>query len=339
MTDLVYFQNRLSKNAKHLRKWAARNQIRAYRLYDCDIPEFPLIVDLYDTESGPHIHLQEVETGWIQTPEEHREWADFVVNATAETLAIAPHFIATKTRARQRPRGSSEGDDEKAEQPAQYQATGNRGEELIVQEGGHRFWINLEAYLDTGLFLDHRNTRKQVGALASGKRFLNLFAYTGSFTVYAAMGNGQGGARSSVTVDLSNTYTEWAGRNLALNGIDPTAHRIERADVFAWLRDRVDVVAADASKQFDLIVLDPPTFSNSKKMLGVLDVQRDHVWLIRQCLALLSREGQLFFSTNLRSFQMDKLVQTKARFTEISAKSVPEDFRDKKIHRCWHIQK
>lgn len=333
VADLASYQNRLAKNARHLRKWAARNAVNAYRLYDCDMPEFPLIVDFYATDSGPRLHVQEVDTGWRQSPEQHQEWIDSVVSTSAETLAIDAHCVTTKTRARQRPRTGNE-----SEKGEQYRPTGRRGEELVVREGGHRFLVNLQAYLDTGLFLDHRNTRRMIGERAAGKRFLNLFAYTGSFTIYAARGTHGVGASSSATVDLSNTYCDWAERNLRLNGIDPCAHRVVRADVLAWLENRVDEAAADEKRRFDLIVLDPPTFSNSKKMPGVLDVQRDHPRLIRQCLALLAREGELFFSTNLRSFRLDPKLQTVASLSEISARTVPEDFRDKKIHRCWQIK-
>lgn len=335
MTDLVFYQNRLTKNARRLRKWAAQRDIHAWRLYDRDIPEFPLIADWYDTESGIWLHLQEVDTGWQQTVAEHREWIKFVLEATAETLQIEYRHIALKVRTRQRVKGEKTG---------QHGPTGKRGDDLIVREGGLRFLVNLETYQDTGLFLDHRNTRAMIAERARGKRFLNLFAYTGSFSVYAAAA----GAISSDTVDLSNTYLEWAARNFALNNIVMTygdgdgggdgAHRLIRADVFTWLRRAAESVMT-TGKMYDLIVLDPPTFSNSKKMMGVLDTQRDHPWLIRQCLALLAPGGELFFSTNLRSFEMDALVQGKADFTEITARTVPEDYRDKKIHRCWLIRR
>lgn len=327
MTDLASYQNRLAKNARHLKKWAARGDVHAYRVYDRDIPEFPLIVERYQPEGvdTAHVHLQEVDTGWVETDAEHREWIAFVESATIETLDIDPDKVTIKRRARQRVKG---------EKSDQHLPTGRRGAEIIVREGGHRFSINLDAYLDTGLFLDHRNTRAMIGQRAAGKRFLNLFSYTGSFSVYAA----KGGAIASESVDLSNTYSDWAARNLALNAVDRTRHRIMRADVLTWLRDAVAAFEAGDREAVDLIVLDPPTFSNSKAMQGVLDVQRDHPWLIRQCLALLAPGGELVFSTNLRSFELDDLVQTRARFTEISAKTVPDDFRDRKIHRCWKIQ-
>ncbi len=321
MTDLVFYQNRLQKNQRRLNKWALREDIHALRIYDRDIPEFPLIVERFETESGVRLHLQEVDTGWRQTEVEHREWLDFVIEATAQSLGVEPAHIAVKLRARQRVLG---------DKTDQYTPTGRRGEDLVVREGGHRFWINLESYLDSGLFLDHRATRAMVQERAAGRRFLNLFAYTGSFTIYAAAG----GATTSLSIDLSNTYTDWTRRNAELNRLDPTRHQVAREDVFTWLRR-----AAQDGLEFDLIVLDPPSFSNSKRMAGILDIQRDHPWLIRQCLALLSRHGEMFFSTNLRSFEMDEQVQARASFQELSPRSIPEDFRDRRIHRLWHIRK
>jgi 23S rRNA (cytosine1962-C5)-methyltransferase len=327
VTDLADFQHRLAKNARHLRKWAKRADIHAYRLYDRDIPEFPLIIDRFDVEgaSQPWLQLQEVDTGWQQSDAEHREWIDHATAVAADTVEIDAGRVAIKQRGRQRIGG---------DKSVQHQPTGVDEDDLVVREAGHRFIVNLHGYLDTGLFLDHRVTRRMVGERARGRRFLNLFAYTGSFTVYAA----RGGAVASESVDLSNTYCDWAERNLSLNDIERRVHRVIRADVFAWIRDAVAAFEAGDRDAVDLIVLDPPTFSNSKSMQGVLDVQRDHPWLIRQCLALLSPSGDLFFSTNLRSFTLDPLVQERAHFTEISAKTVPEDFRDRRVHRCWHIR-
>lgn len=331
VTDLAHFQNRLAKNARHLRKWARRSDIHAYRIYDRDVPEFPLIIDYFDaaTTDQPDttaawLQLQEVDTGWQQTPAEHREWIALVIDTAVETFAVDRDRIVVKHRMRQRAGG---------EKSAQHMPTGRDEADLIVCEGGHRFLVNLHGYLDTGLFLDHRETRAMVGARAQGRRFMNLFAYTASFTVYAA----KSGARSSESIDLSNTYCDWAERNLRLNRIDLGRHCVVRADVFTWLRDAVAAFEASDRDGVDLIVLDPPTFSNSRAMQGVLDIQRDHPWLIRQCLALLAPGGDLFFSTNLRSFELDPLIQQRARFVEISGRTVPEDFRDRRVHRCWHI--
>lgn len=314
MGDIEVFANRLRKNAKHWGKWARRQSIECYRIYDRDIPEFPLAIDIY----GSRAHLQEFDTGWHMSDEEHAAWVMSVKDAVSEVLQLPLESVTFKLRARQKGL-------------AQYEKTGARGGNFIVTEGGHRFIVNLEQYLDTGLFLDHRNTRRMVQEKAAGKRFLNLFAYTGSFTVYAAAG----GAWETVTVDLSNTYQDWARRNFELNGLDMDKHHLVRADVFAWLEH-----AVASGEQFNLIVMDPPTFSNSKKMLGVLDVQCDHPRLINQCLSLLAPGGELFFSTNLRSFELEqeKLAPC-ISMQEISSLTVPEDYRNKKIHRCWLLKK
>ena len=312
MSDITAFANRLGKNAKHYLKWARRHDIEAWRLYDRDIPQFPFAIDVY----GGQIHLQEYDTGWLMPPEEYEAWLAEVLEAVAFITGFAPADIHLKRRERQK--GTQ-----------QYEKTGRAGEDFIVHEHGRRFWVNLEKYLDTGLFLDHRNTRQRVGEMAAGKRFLNLFAYTGSFSVYAATG----GAAASETVDLSNTYLDWARRNFELNGIDEARHQIVRADVFQYLQ-----AAAQAGKPFDLIVMDPPSFSNSKKMLDILDIQRDHMRLIDGAMALLASDGLLFFSNNLRSFALDEAVAQKYAVKEISKQSVPEDFRNKKIHQCWEIR-
>ncbi len=312
MSDITAFANRLGKNAKHYLKWARRHDIEAWRLYDRDIPQFPFAIDVY----GGQIHLQEYDTGWLMPPEEYEAWLAEVLEAVAFITGFAPADIHLKRRERQK--GTQ-----------QYEKTGRAGEDFIVHEHGRRFWVNLEKYLDTGLFLDHRNTRQRVGEMAAGKRFLNLFAYTGSFSVYAATG----GAAASETVDLSNTYLDWARRNFELNGIDEARHQIVRADVFQYLQ-----AAAQAGKPFDLIVMDPPSFSNSRKMLDILDIQRDHMRLIDGAMALLASDGLLFFSNNLRSFALDEAVAQKYAVKEISKQSVPEDFRNKKIHQCWEIR-
>lgn len=311
MSDFSAFFNRLHKNARHWGKWARRQSVTCYRVYDRDIPEFPLAVDVYHD----HAHLQEFDTGWKMLDDEYALWVDAVRKHAAQALDLPLQNISYKLRARQR--GES-----------QYEKTGAAGNDFTVEEGGLRFIVNLEAYLDTGLFLDHRITRNMVRERAAGKRFLNLFAYTGSFTVYAAAG----GASESVTVDMSNTYQDWSKRNFALNGMDLERHKLVRADVFAYL----DQAVAEGEK-FDLIVMDPPSFSNSKKMQGVLDVQRDHPRLINACLQLLMPGGELFFSTNLRSFKLEPSELKSDRIQDISVRTVPEDFRNKKIHYCWLV--
>lgn len=312
MTDITPFANRLGKNIKHLMKWAKRNHIEAWRIYDRDIPQFPFAIDVY----GDHIHLQEYDTGWLMQPEEYEQWLNDILEAIGFVTGFEPEHIHLKRRERQK--GTQ-----------QYEKTGKQGEDFIVTENSRRFWVNLDKYLDTGLFLDHRNTRRKVGDTAAGKRFLNLFSYTGSFTVYAATG----GAISSETVDLSNTYLDWAKRNFELNAIDLSRHQIIRADVFQYLKH-----AQTAGKKFDLIVMDPPSFSNSKKMLDILDIQRDQIKLISGAMNLLASDGLMYFSNNLRSFELDAHVIEKYAVKDISKQSVPDDFRNKKIHQCWEIR-
>jgi 23S rRNA (cytosine1962-C5)-methyltransferase len=313
MVDVSAFANRLQKNYKHYAKWASRQGLDAWRVYDKDVPQFPLAVDLY----GERVHLQEYDTGWEMEDEVYQQWIAAIIAAIAEVTGRAPQAITLKSRRRQK--GVS-----------QYEKVGKLGDDFIVEEFGQRFIVNLDAYLDTGLFLDHRNTRKRVREEAAGKRFLNLFAYTGSFTVYA----GAGGAVSSETVDMSNTYQDWSRRNFELNGLDLARHQLVRADVFQYLEQ-----AVDEGKQFDLIVMDPPTFSNSKKMQDILDVQRDHVWLIDYAMALLAPGGTLYFSNNLRSFVLDERLAEDYHIRDISAQSVPEDFRNRKIHQCYQLKK
>lgn len=313
MNNISDFINRLGKNLKHQLKWAKRQNIEAWRIYDKDIPQYSFAIDVY----GEHIHLQEYDTGWLMHPDDYQKWLDDVREAVQFVTGFERHNIHLKQRSRQK--GT-----------AQYEKTGALGEDFIVYEHGRQFWVNLDKYLDTGLFLDHRNTRYKVGNMAAGKRFLNLFSYTGSFTVYAATG----GAIYSETVDLSNTYLDWAKRNFQLNNMDLNQHQIVRADVFQYLQD-----AAKQNKQFDLIVLDPPSFSNSKKMLDILDIQRDQAKLIDGAMNVLASDGLLYFSNNLRTFILNDEIAARYVVKNISKQSVPEDFRNKKIHQCWEISK
>jgi len=312
MNNINDFINRLGKNLKHQLKWAKRQNLVAWRIYDRDIPQFPFAIDVY----GEHIHLQEYDTGWLMQPENYQQWLDEVCEAVQFVVGFPKENIHLKQRIRQK--GT-----------AQYEKTGTNGNDFIVHENGRAFWVNLDKYLDTGLFLDHRNTRQKIGSIAAGKRFLNLFSYTGSFTVYAATG----GAIYSETVDLSNTYLDWAKRNFQLNHMDLNVHQIVRADVFQYLVD-----AVKQNKQFDLIVLDPPSFSNSKKMLDILDIQRDQAKLIDGAMRLLAQDGILYFSNNLRSFTLDDAIEVRYVVKDISKQSVTDDFRNKKIHQCWEIR-
>jgi len=322
------FANRLRKNLAHWHKWARRRGNTCFRIYDRDVPQFPFAIDWFETVSpraGIHLHVQEIDTGWKRSDEDYTAWLVAVCDAICEVCGIPAQQLHLKRRERQR--GTS-----------QYEKLDDaEAEAFVVEEAGHRFEVNFDAYLDTGLFLDHRPTRARVGEIIAGRvrsgvgtRFLNLFAYTGSFSVHAA----QAGASHSTTVDLSNTYQAWTARNFALNKIDARRHMLVRADVLAWL-----VEAVSAHERYDVIVLDPPSFSNSKKMQGVLDVQRDHVRLVGQCHELLADGGELFFSTNLRSFEIDPKLVQQLSLREITHQSVPEDFRRPgraDPHRAWH---
>ena len=305
--ELAAFSNRLRKNRRHWDKWARRRGIGCYRLYDRDIPEFPLAIDWYEGEA----HAQVFARKGQQPLEEAEEQA--IGEAICQVLEIPAKALAFKTRQRQRGL-------------AQYEKTGQQGAPRIVHEAGLQFEVDLHSYLDTGLFLDHRETRALVRQQAQGKRMLNLFAYTGSFSVYAAAG----GALATTSVDLSNTYQAWTRRNLDLNGFSGDAHHLERADVFEYL-DR----AVRERRLFGLIVLDPPSFSNSKKMLEVLDVQRDHRRLIDHCLELLTPNGELYFSTNRRRFKLDPELTQLPGSEEITQQTLPDDFKRHPAHRCW----
>lgn len=312
MSKTDAFANRLRKNAKHWDKWARRQGLSCYRLYDRDLHEFPLAIDRY----AGHVHLQEYETRWAANAQEYQTWREACYQCIESVLEIPRQHIHFKQRRRQQ--GTQ-----------QYEKTGLEGEDFIVEEQGLRFWVNLDAYLDTGLFLDHRNTRAMVRERAAGKRFLNLFAYTGSFSVYAAAG----GALRSTTVDLSNTYQDWTRRNFALNGLDSRRHECIRSDTFQYLE-----YALQRGERFDLIVMDPPSFSNSKKMHRILDIQRDHAQLINNCLHLLTADGELFFSTNKRAFKLHREALNPCDIRDITGQTVAADFARQPCHQCWLIR-
>jgi 23S rRNA G2069 N7-methylase RlmK/C1962 C5-methylase RlmI len=305
-----YFRNRLARNEKALRRWARAQGVEAMRLYDRDIPEVPLALDRY----GDALLLALYARPYEKDEDLEDEWLELMALAAADALGVAPGSVFMKTRKRQR--GMS-----------QYERIGTDGAERVVREGGLSFIVNLSDYLDTGLFLDHRPTRAMIRAESAGKDLLNLFAYTGSFSVYAAAG----GAASVTSVDLSNTYLSWASRNLSLNGFFGPAYPLVRADVPAFLAD-----AAAAGRRWDLIVLDPPTFSNSKAAERDFDVNADWPRLVGACAGLLKAGGRLYFSTNSRKLKWSSELAPGA-WEDISAATIPPDFRDVKVHRCWRM--
>lgn len=305
------FANRLAKMHKHFGKWARRQGISCYRVYDNDIPGTPLAIDIYENI----VHVAEYARDHGMEPTEHAAWLDGCIKVISEVLGVSPELIYLKFRQRQKGL-------------RQYERFSRAGSEYIVRENGLRFLIKPADYLDVGLFLDHRNTRQMVRQEAQGKRVLNLFAYTGSFTVYAAAG----GASETLTIDMSNTYLEWADRNLSLNHFSGEKHRLLQADVLAWLEQ-------PPRELYDLIVLDPPTFSNSKRMDDTLDIQRDHVMLLNRTLRFCAPGGTVYFSTNYRRFKLWEEEIRASEIKDISKQTVPEDFRNKKIHQCFIIRK
>ena len=305
------FANRLRKLARHLRRWPTKRGITCFRLYERDIPEIPLVVDRYEDA----LHIAEFERPHDRTPAQHADWLDYMVRTAAKTLEVKRENVFVKFRERQR--GSS-----------QYERFDQREAVRVVQEGGLKFQVNLSDYLDTGLFLDHRQTRAMVRDLAEGKNFLNLFAYTGAFTVYAAAG----GAAKTTSVDLSSTYQDWTWENLRLNGFAGEQHRLVRSDAGEFLDSHGD-------EKFDLVVVDPPTFSNSKRLDEDWDIQRDHAPLLQQVIDHTAASGTIFFSTNSRRFRIDEKLLSAVTIREISKQTVPEDFRNQRIHRCWRLQK
>lgn len=303
------FTNRMRKNLKKMKRWARRSGISCYRVYDADLPEYAVAVDIYEDR----VHVQEYQAPATIDERVARRRLREVVTVLPELLAVDSEHVYVKTRKRQR--GSD-----------QYDRHDQRREFFEVQEGGLRFKVNLADYLDTGLFLDHRLTREMIRDMTSGRDFLNLFAYTGSVSVYAAAG----GARSTTTVDMSSTYTAWAKENLELNGFTAPAHQVVCADCLPWLEQH--------SGKYGLIFLDPPTFSNSKKMDDCFDIQRDHVALIRNACRLLTADGVLIFSNNMRRFKMDSSELAELTIENISQQTLPQDFeRTPRIHNCWKI--
>ncbi|GKV95264.1 ribosomal RNA large subunit methyltransferase K/L [Pectobacterium carotovorum subsp. carotovorum] len=303
------FANRLRKNLRKLDKWAKQQGIECYRLYDADLPEYNVAVDRY----GSWVVVQEYAPPKTVDAQKARQRLFDVINATLSVLELPSNRLVLKTRERQKGKN-------------QYEKLAQKGDFLLMEEFGAKLWVNLTDYLDTGLFLDHRIARKMLGEMSRGKDFLNLFAYTGTASVHA----GLGGARSTTTVDMSRTYLEWAEKNLRVNGLTGRQHRLIQADCLSWLHN--------TNEQFDVIFIDPPTFSNSKRMEESFDVQRDHLALMKDLKRLLRRGGTIMFSNNKRGFQMDSagLTALGLNAKEITAQTQSQDFaRNRQIHNCW----
>lgn len=322
--DAEAFANRLRKMARHNEKWARRTGVSCYRVYDADLPDYAVAIDVYNG-AGPDAGRRWVHIAEYAPPPgieaDRAAWRlDDVLAVVPVVLDVAPQDVFLKVR--ERKRGS-----------AQYEVVARSGVRGTIEEAGQRFEVNLSDYLDTGIFLDHRLTRARLREIAAGTRFLNLFAYTGTASVAAAAG----GAAETTTVDLSATYLEWARRNLQANGFAGDRHRLVRADVTEWVREQ-----AAGEARYDLIFCDPPTFSNSKRMDGTWDVQRDHVALIADIAALLADGGLLVFSCNRRGFRLDvpALEVAGLAVRDISASTIPRDFeRRPNIHVAFEIRR
>ncbi|CAA9890450.1 23S rRNA m2G2445 methyltransferase / 23S rRNA m7G2069 methyltransferase [Candidatus Methylobacter favarea] len=317
-TGAEMFANRLKKNLKKLSKWARQNHINCYRLYDADLPEYAVAVDIYQNDQS-WVIVQEYEPPKSIDRQKAEQRLAGLLAEIPRVLEIKREQVFLKIRSKQK-------------STDQYEKHADLRRFHIIEEGGCKLQVNLEDYLDTGLFLDHRPIRMMIQQQANDKRFLNLFGYTGSATVHAAMG----GAKATTTVDMSATYLNWAKSNMKLNNFpEASKHEFIQADCLAWLAQETRQLYC---RQYDLIFLDPPTFSNSKRMTDVFDVQNDYIQLINNAVSLLAPGGILYFSTNFRQFKLDSLALPKLAIENISAATIPEDFaRSPKIHHCWRI--
>ncbi len=306
MSDYNTIKNRLEKNFKHRKKWATREKLEAFRLYEKDIPDFPFIIDVYKDYALIFEKRDE------EIDAEKFDHFNFVISAVKEVLNIPEEKVIIKSRFKQK--GS-----------VQYTKLEDKNETMIIHEKESTFIVNLHDYLDTGLFLDHRPLRQMVFKESSQKKVLNLFSYTGSISVNAALG----GARQVTSVDMSSTYQDWARKNFEANQIPLKDH--------LFVTDSAMVYLEKASSRFDLIILDPPTFSNSKKMEEDFEVEKDQVFLIKHCLRLLAPEGVLYFSNNKRKFKLDPQILEFGKVLDITPRTIPEDYRDSKVHHCFKI--
>lgn len=300
-----HFKNCIRKNYLHIRKWALRVNTNCFRIYDRDIKEYPIAIDYYDGRFCVH---------YFDFDEPRPDLSEITEVTLRDLFDADPKSIYARTRIRR-------------ERTEQYEKAGESKEFFSCLEYGVKFWINLTDYLDTGLFLDHREIRRYIASIAKGKKVLNLFAYTCSFSVHAALA----GASFTKSVDMSNTYTAWGEENFKLNGIPLSHNPVIRADCLKFLEIEKEL--------YDIIIIDPPTISRSKKMDQMFDIQEDYIFLITKALNLLSPDGVIFFSTNSRKFTLDPSQLPPCQILNVTQKTLPIDFRDPKIHQCWRIKK
>jgi 23S rRNA (cytosine1962-C5)-methyltransferase len=309
---LQMFENRLTKVFRHISKLARRQQVTCYRVYDDDIPEFPFSIEIYEE----YVYIAEYNRRHGMDDEAHEAWLDSCLELISRVLNVAPDKIWVKQRQR------------KENRQGQYEKLSAESHIITAYEAGLQFKVNLSDYLDTGLFLDHRITRSMVREEAKDKKVLNLFCYTGSFSVYAAAG----GATEITSVDLSKTYLTWAEENMRLNGFDNPAYTFVHADVLQFL----DTLKLNT---YDLVIMDPPTFSNSKRMKEFLDIQRDHVTLLNKVLLATKKDGVVYFSNNYRRFVLEEDKITATSIRDITNQTLPFDFQQKMIRKCYRLTK
>ena len=312
--DSLPFKNRLQKNLKKLKSYIQKNGIEAYRIYNKDIPEYPYQIDIYGSDAV--IYEQGKKLGDEEAPIriQHQKDIELAIHEVFNITLDKQHF-----KIRQKQKGNE-----------QYKSLVPGSDEyFIVNEQPFKFWVNLERYLDTGLFLDHRPLRQHLLKTTAGKSVLNLFSYTCSLSVAAATGGA-----TVTSIDMSRTYLDWGMENFVINDLDPKAHRFIQADVLKELQHMIE-----ANVKFDVILLDPPSFSNSKRMEEDLDIDRDHPILIRDCMKLLNQEGTLYFSTNKRKFEIHRIIAETYDCKEISQWTIPQDFHQSFIHQAYTLKK
>lgn len=304
-------KNRLQKNYKKHKSWIVKNEYECFRLYHKDIPEIPYIIDIYKNYAVIYEKGKRLAEEDLAKRDEHQQ---MIKEALTEVMNIPEANQVFKERKRQV--GTQ-----------QYNPLDRRNDDFMeVKEGPFKFWVNLYRYLDTGLFLDHRPLRQYLFKEAKNKKVLNLFSYTGSLSVAAAMGGAE-----VTTMDLSNTYLDWARDNFALNKLNIEAHKFYKTDVLDWLRGK-------DNQLFDIILLDPPSFSNSKGMEDILDVQDDHIWMIKECMKRLTPDGVLVFSNNKKKFELNRVITGLFDVKETSNWTIPQDFHHTNIHRSFFIK-
>ncbi|MGN8036501.1 class I SAM-dependent methyltransferase [Chitinophaga sp. 22321] len=311
-SKLQMFENRLTKVFRHISKLARRQNITCYRVYDDDIPEFPFSIEMYED----HVYIAEYNRKHGMEEDAHEEWLDTCLELISKVLGVPPGKIWVKQRQRKENRQS------------QYEKLSLESHIMTAHEAGLQFKVNLSDYLDTGLFLDHRITRSMVREEVKDKKVLNLFCYTGSFSVYAAAG----GAAEVTSVDLSKTYLAWAEENMQLNGFNSPAYTFVHADVLQYL----DTLKLNT---YDVVIIDPPTFSNSKRMKDFLDIQRDHADMLNKVLLATKKDGVVYFSNNYRRFVLESDKINAASIKDITKQTLPFDFQQKLIRKCYRLTK